>query len=106
MAGKNKPPVSLKKVFEKNHYLDESANLINEIKIGDRIALKTTPNKNKIPFNTNGKIVSVMEIKAIGTVIRNYYDGKRIWKIKQTPRIGCQPELIDEKQQHFALLEA
>lgn len=86
-GGEEQTSCFIKEGFWENHYLDESANLINEIKIGDRIALKTTPNKkNKIPFNTNGKIVSVMEIKAIGTVIRNYYDGKRIWKIKPNPK--------------------
>lgn len=101
-----------------NYYSEKSGDLIKEIKIGDRIALKATHNKkNKIPFNTNGKIVSVMEIKAIGTVTRNDYDGKRIavnwtkveglkewyfftfirsiWKIKPNPRNWMSKELIE-----------
>lgn len=104
--------------FWENYYLDKSGELITEIKIGDRIALKATHNKkNKIPFNTNGKIVSVMEIKAIGIVTRNHYDGKRIdvnwtkveglkewyfftfvrsiWKIKPNPKNWMSKELIE-----------
>ena len=104
--------------FWENYYSDKSGDLINEIKIGDRIALKATHNKkNKIPFNTNGKIVSVMEIKAIGIVTRNYYDGKKIavnwteveglkewyfftfirsiWKIKPNPKNWMSKELIE-----------
>lgn len=104
--------------FWENYYLDKSGELITEIKIGDRIALKATHNKkNKIPFNTNGKTVSVMEIKAIGIVTRNYYDGKKIavnwtaveglkewyfftflrsiWKIKPNPKNWMSKELIE-----------
>lgn len=104
--------------FWENYYSEKYGDIINEIKIGDRIALKATHNKkNKIPFNTNGKIVSVMEIKAIGTVTKNYYNGKRIdvnwtkveglkewyfftfvrsiWKIKPNPKNWMSKELID-----------
>ncbi len=104
--------------FWENYYSEKSGDLINEIKIGDRIALKATHNKkNKVPFNTNGKIVSVMEIKAIGIVTRNYYDGKKIavnwtkveglkewyfftfirsiWKIKPNPKNWMSKELIE-----------
>ncbi|MDO9491544.1 MAG: hypothetical protein Q7J41_04795 [Acetobacterium sp.] len=104
--------------FWENYYSEKSGDLIKEIKIGDRIALKATHNKkNKVPFNTNGKIVSVMEIKAIGIVTRNYYDGKKIavnwtkverlkewyfftfirsiWKIKPNPKNWMSKELID-----------
>ncbi|WP_414732985.1 hypothetical protein [Acetobacterium carbinolicum] len=107
----------IKEGFWENHYSDQSVNLINEIKAGDRIALKTTHNKKeRIPFDANGKIVSVMEIKAIGTVTRNYYDGKRlavnwtpveerkewyfftfirsIWKIKPNPKNWMTRDLI------------
>ena len=44
-GGEEQTSCFIKEGFWENLYLDESANLINEIKIGDRIALKTTPNK-------------------------------------------------------------
>ena len=41
---------------------------INTIQVGDRVALKVTHNqKENIPFDYKGKIVSVMEIKATGS---------------------------------------
>ena len=52
---------------------------VNEIKVGDRIVLKSSyTKKNNLPFKNNGKTVSVMAIKAIGTVKSNKQDGHNI----------------------------
>jgi len=52
---------------------------VKEIKPGDRIALKASYTKKRgLPFENNGKTVSVMSIKAIGIVTENLGDGKNI----------------------------
>lgn len=52
---------------------------VKSMKTGDRIALKATyTQKNNLPFNSYNKIVSVMSIKAIGTITKNYGDGEKI----------------------------
>lgn len=49
--------------------------IVNNIKVGDKIAIKVAyTQKNNLPFNINGGTASVMEIKAIGTVTKNYND--------------------------------
>lgn len=53
-------------------YLDA----VKEIKPGDRIAVKSIyTQKNGLRFKTNGHTVSVMSIKAVGTVLSNDGDG-------------------------------
>lgn len=104
--------------FWENYYSDSYEYLINTIKVGDRIALKVTHNKtNNIPFNNKGRMVSVMEIKAIGVVTKNYYNGKKIgvewtkvdgikewyfftfirsvWKIEANPQNWMSRELLE-----------
>ncbi|MFI3210495.1 MAG: AAA family ATPase [Peptostreptococcaceae bacterium] len=50
--------------------------LVNEILVGDKIALKSTFNKKtKVLFDSNEELVSTMRIKAVGTVIKNHLDG-------------------------------
>jgi len=62
-----------------NGYDDKYLDIVNEVKVGDLIAIKSTyTRKNNLPFNNNGKVVSVLGIKAIGTVTKNYLDGKTI----------------------------
>ena len=52
---------------------------VKSIKVGDKIALKSSYTKKKgLPFNNNGKTVGVMAIKAIGVVTDNPGDGKNI----------------------------
>jgi|LGOV01.1.fsa_nt_gb 5-methylcytosine-specific restriction protein B len=54
-------------------------NIINSIQIGDQIAIKSTKNqKSNFPFNTHGKIMSVMIIKAIGIVTENKNNEKEL----------------------------
>ncbi|AMT97248.1 MULTISPECIES: AAA family ATPase [Psychrobacter] len=52
---------------------------IKSIKAGDRIAIKSAyTRKNALPFDNRGHSVSVMLIKAIGTVVENLGDGKNL----------------------------
>lgn len=69
-----------------NKYLD----VIKTISAGDKIAIKSTSVQSKnIPFDVGKKPVSVMSIKAIGTVIKNYGDGKKLdvaWEKLDPPK--------------------
>lgn len=58
-----------------NKFIDD----VKSIKVGDKIALKSSYTRKKdLPFNNNGKVVGVMAIKAIGVVTENLGDGKNI----------------------------
>lgn len=62
-----------------NGWDDKFLDIVNSIKIGDRIAIKSTfTQKYNLPFNNNGKKVGAMRIKAIGVVTGNSEDGKHI----------------------------
>lgn len=60
------------------------------MKPGDRIAIKSTfVQRHGLPFNSHGRSVSVMRIKAIGTVTRNHGDGRVVdveWERDLQPR--------------------
>lgn len=66
------------------------ANQVREMKPGDRIAIKAAfVQKRELPFNSGGRSVSVMRIKAIGTITRNYGDGRLVdveWEQAAEPR--------------------
>lgn len=63
---------------------------IKSIKAGERIAIKSSYiRKNGLPFDNRGHAVSVMAIKAIGTVVENLEDGKNLkvdWEASSTLR--------------------
>ena len=60
-----------------NGYEKKFLNIVRSIAVGEKVAIKSTYNlKNNLPFNNKGQPVSVMEIKAIGTVTKNHQDGK------------------------------
>ena len=62
-----------------NGWDDKFLDIVNSIKIGDRIAIKSTfTQKYNLPFNNNGKKVGAMRIKASGVVTGNSGDGKHI----------------------------
>ena len=65
-------------IWENGHedkYLDD----VLSIKVEQRIAIKSTFSQNRdLPFDYHGKSISVMRIKAIGTVIRNENDGRTV----------------------------
>ena len=71
-----------------NGYEDKHLDLVRSMQSGDRIAIKSTyTRKHDLPFDNCGNTVSVMEIKAIGTITENLNDGKHVrvdW-IKQDP---------------------
>ncbi|WP_085247114.1 AAA family ATPase [Gilliamella mensalis] len=60
-----------------NGYDNKLLDIVKSISVGDKVAIKSTYNqKNNLPFDNKGLPVSVMEIKAIGTVTKNHGDGK------------------------------
>jgi 5-methylcytosine-specific restriction protein B len=62
-----------------NGYDDQFFELVRKIKPGDRIAIKASfVQKHRLPFNVGGKPVSAMRIKATGTVLENFNDGKKV----------------------------
>ena len=73
-----------------NGYDDRFLELVRRIKPGDRIAIKASfVKKNGVPFDVGGKPVSVMRIKATGTVLENLGDGRTVrvaWDPQAEPR--------------------
>jgi len=74
-----------------NKYDHKCTVLVNQMKQGDRIAIKASYTKrNGLPFENNGNMVSVMSLKAIGTITNNFNDGKKVevdWdEIFDTPK--------------------
>ncbi|NOQ52647.1 MAG: AAA family ATPase, partial [Desulfuromonadaceae bacterium] len=63
---------------------------IKSMRVGDHIAIKATyTRKRNLPFDNRGKTVSVMSIKAIGTITENLGDGQRVivdWTPFEKPR--------------------
>ncbi len=57
----------------------KQSDLVKTIKAGEKIAIKSTYTRKKgLPFDTRGHTVSVMAIKAIGTVLENLGDGQTL----------------------------
>ncbi|MFG1359176.1 McrB family protein [Xanthobacter pseudotagetidis] len=73
-----------------NGYTDRYVDLVQAMRPGDRIAIKAAyTRKHDLPFENHGRSVSVMVIKAIGKVIENINDGRRIrveWTKVEPPR--------------------
>ena len=62
-----------------NGYDDKYQDLVREMQPGERIAIKATfTRKHDLPFDNRGNSVSVMQIKATGTITENLNDGKRV----------------------------
>ena len=60
-------------------YTDRYIEVVKSIRPGDRVALKSTyTRKHGLPFENRGNFVSVMAIKATGTVRDNPGDGRRL----------------------------
>lgn len=72
-----------------NGYEDRYLDLVRSMKVGDKIAIKsTTTQKNALPFDARGHTVSLMLIKATGTIVSNPGDGRRVeveWDDPQPP---------------------
>ena len=73
-----------------NGYEDKYLDLVKAIRPGDRIAIKSSyTRKHDLPFENHGQSVSVMAIKAIGTVTENFGDGRKVsvkWSQLDSPR--------------------
>lgn len=73
-----------------NGYQDRYLSSVKSIQVGDRIAIKSAyTRKNHLPFDNRGQAVSVMAIKAIGTVKKNLGDGRILqveWRPVEPPR--------------------
>lgn len=73
-----------------NGYENELIDKVNSMKVGDKIAIKSSYVRKKgLPFDSKGNFVSVMAIKAIGTIIANRNDGHFIdidWEILKQPK--------------------
>lgn len=76
-----------------NGYDGRYQDQVKSMRAGQRIAIKSTyTQKHNLPFDTKGQPVSVMAIKAIGTITENMQDGKRVkveWEKLEPPRIWC-----------------
>lgn len=69
---------------------DRNREQVLRMQPGERIAIKATyVRKNGLPFDNRGRSVSVMSIKAIGTITANQGDGERVsvaWEDGLSPR--------------------
>lgn len=73
-----------------NGYEEKFSQLVRQMKPGDKIAIKASfVRKHEVPFENNGRPVSVMRIKAIGTIKSNRGDGLTVdveWQAQNPPR--------------------
>jgi len=73
-----------------NGYQDKYVDLVKSIQVGDRIAIKSSyTRKHGLPFDAHGHVVSVMAIKAVGTVTENLGNGRNLkvnWQPFDPPR--------------------
>lgn len=73
-----------------NGYEDKYLDLVRSMRPGDRIAIKSSyTRKRDLPFDNHGNTVSVMAIKAIGTITENLNDGRHVrvdWMEEDPPR--------------------
>lgn len=90
---KDQTPRFLQDGIWENGYDDRYQDQVKSMRPGQRIAIKSTyTQKNNLPFDAKGQPVSVMAIKAIGTITENMQDGKRVkvdWEKIDPPRVWC-----------------
>lgn len=77
-------------VWENGYEDGKYGDLVRAMRPGDRIAIKSSyTRKRELPFDNRGATVSVMAIKAVGTITANLDDGKRVqvdWTPVSPPR--------------------
>ena len=62
-----------------NGFEDQLLDQVRSMQPGDKIAVKSTyTRKNGLPFDNHGNFVSVMAIRATGTIAANHQDGRRV----------------------------
>jgi 5-methylcytosine-specific restriction protein B len=73
-----------------NGYRTKFLDLVRSMRPGERIAIKSSyTRKNGLPFDNRGRVVSVLAIKAVGTITENLRDGRRVkvaWQKIEPPR--------------------
>ena len=68
-----------------NGYEDKYLDTVRTMQPGERIAIKAVyTQKHELPFDNRDQTVSVMAIKAIGTITENLGDGRHV-KVDWTP---------------------
>jgi 5-methylcytosine-specific restriction protein B len=77
------PPDQTERFLEEgiwqNGYEDRYLDVVNSMKAGDKIAIKAaTTQRKSLPFDSHGRTVSRMIIKAVGTIVANRNDGRTI----------------------------
>lgn len=77
------PPDQLDRFMEEgiweNGFDDQLLDQVRSMRAGDKIAVKSTyTRKNGLPFDNHENFVSVMAIRATGTITSNHQDGKRV----------------------------
>lgn len=77
-------------IWEIHDPYEADSALVKSMKVGDRIAVKAAYVRKKgLPFDNRDQVVSVMSIKAVGTITGNPQDGERVrvdWKAVDPPR--------------------
>ncbi|TVR13442.1 MAG: AAA family ATPase, partial [Planctomycetota bacterium] len=62
-----------------NGYKSKHLDTVRSMQVGDKIAIKSAYTRKKnLPFDNRGHTVSVMKIKAAGTITKNHGDGRHI----------------------------
>ena len=62
-----------------NGYHDKLQTEVKSMRPGDQIAIKSSyTRKHDLPFENHGHAVSVMAIKAVGTIVENLNDGRNV----------------------------
>ncbi|MGN7439453.1 MAG: winged helix-turn-helix domain-containing protein [Alcanivorax sp.] len=62
-----------------NGYDEKFSDLVKQMKVGDKIAIKSSfVRKKDVPFENKGRPVSVMKIKAIGEIMETTKDGRTV----------------------------
>lgn len=79
----------------KNGYSDRYLDQVRSMQKGEKIVIKSAfTRKYELPFDNRGHMVSVMAIKAIGTITNNLNDG-------QTVQVDWLEKFDDPKQWYF-----
>lgn len=72
-------PRFIKDGIWENGYQDKYIEIVKKMQPGERIAIKSAyTKKHDLPFDNRSFTVSVMAIKAVGTIIENLGDGRRV----------------------------
>lgn len=79
----------------RNGYSDKYLDQVRSMKVGERIVIKSAfTRKYDLPFDNCGRMVSVMAIKAVGTITENHNDG-------QTVKVDWDQKFESPKQWYF-----